>query len=169
MVKKVFKRTKIFADNYVNTETGELLSSEGNYTSLNEPTEYYEVSSSEYIIIDSSAKRYIESAFNNAECGRIFQMADMVQGCYNILFHKDTPHTKETLSKELEYSRNKMSDFLKKLLKESVIYYINGYKDNNKVTWIMLNPTLARKSKLFHQDCIKVFEDLSKKKVNDSI
>lgn len=64
--------------------------------------------------------------------------------------------------KELNYTRNIFSAFLKKLIKKSVIYYISGVKDNKEQTWIMLNPTLARKNKAFRRECISVFEDLTK-------
>lgn len=163
MITQTYVKKKFQPNSFVNTETGEDIQSETGASSYNVPTGNYMISSDEYIIIDSKAKRYVESMFNQAECGRIFKMTDMVYGCYNILYKGDIPHTKDTLSEELEYTRNKMALFLKKLLKENIIYYLSGYADDKPICWIMLNPTLARKSKIFHGDCIKVFTDLSKK------
>lgn len=162
-ITKLYKKQKVNGGEFVHVDTGEMLNSVVDFTSVNVPTDKVTISSLEYIIIDSKAKRYVEQLFNQAECGRIFKMADMVYGCYNLLYKGNVPHTKETLSEELEYSRNKMTIFMKKLYKESIIHYWKGYKDGKEHTWIMLNPTFARKSKTFHTECISVFEDLSKK------
>lgn len=165
-VKTSYKKERLDTTRYVNIDTGETLSSEHpEITSVNKKNNNLVIiSSNEYITIDSNALTYIQAEFSKTESGRILQMADMVYGCYNLLQNKgnDTPHTKDTLMEELEYSRNKFSLFLKRLVKKSVIYYIKGVKDGRDQTWIMLNPTLARKSKSFHTDCVSVFEDLSK-------
>lgn len=163
MVKRIYNKKKLDRSQYVNIETAETLDSEVSFTSVNVPTDFVTVDSQEYIIIDSKAKAYVETLFNQAECGRIFKMTDMVHGCFNILYNKDVPHTTKTLAESLEYSRNKMTLFLRKLLKASIIYYIKGYRNDKPATFIMLNPTLARKSKKFHTDCISVFEDLSRR------
>ncbi len=162
----IFQKQKIDTSKYVNIDTGETLASEQpDLTSINKATDLVIISSTEYVIIDSKAREYIQANFNQAEVGRIIQMADMVKGCYNLLFNKKTalPHTKDTLAEELEYSRNIFADFMKKLYKKSVIYYISGVKNNRECVWIMLNPTFARKSKSFKKACVNVFEDLSKK------
>lgn len=165
-MKQVAVRKRIDSSKYVNMETGELLASERpDITSTTQSTDMVVVSYNEYVVIDSKAVEYIRREFNAAETGRILAMTDMVRGCYNILFNKKTnePHCKDSLSDDLEYSRNKFADFLKKLFEKSVIYYIKGVKGGRERVWIMLNPTLARKSKVFHKDCRSVFEDLSKK------
>ena len=166
-MKTAFKRSKIDSGKYVNINTGELLSSEQpNVTSVNQATDMVSVNSKEFVVIDSAALAFVQQNFNQAEQGRIMQMSDMVRGCYNILFNKnsDTWHTKDTLADELEYTRNIFATFLKKLFEKSIIYYIVGKKGGSEHIWIMLNPTLARKSKFFHKDCRNVFEDLSRKK-----
>lgn len=164
-MRKVNTKRKIDTSKYVNIDTGELLSSETNITSFNEDTDLVVINSTEYIIIDSKARAYIEKEFNNTEVGRILNMCDMVRSCYNLLFDKNTNsyHTNETLMTELDYTRNKFADFMKKLYKKSIIYYIEGIKDGKECIWIMLNPTLARKRKTIHKSCVAVFEDLSKK------
>lgn len=165
--KPLTKKHKIDTSRYVNIDTGEPLQAE--YPQLKnistKDPDLVIMEYSEFVTIDSAAREYIEREFNRAECGRILQLCDMTYGFYNILHCKKTrdPHTKETLMGELDYTRNKFSDFLKKLLKKSIIYYITGYKDGQERTWIMLNPTLARKRVTIHRDCLLAFDDLSKR------
>ncbi len=171
MKKKETKREFIDASKYVNIETGELLSDEQGNVYLEKVNkkdkneDMVVVNYNEYVVIDSRAREFIQSKFSVVECGRIFQMCDMVKSCYNILFDKKTKqyHTKDTLMSDLDYSRNKYASFMKRLFEESIIYYIRGMKDGKECVWIMMNPTLARKSKFFHKDCTSVFDDLSKK------
>lgn len=164
MLKKSFYKKKINPDEYVNVTTGELLSSEYQVTSVNVQSDLVILSSTEYIIIDSKARQYIDAEFTVAEKGRIYQMADMVHGCFNLIYDKkeNIPHTVNTLSKDIDYGRTQMTEFLKKLHKKSVIYYIDGYKNKKRCKWIMLNPTFARKQKSFDRRCLDVFKDLSK-------
>jgi len=165
-MKQMVVRRSIDSSKYVNMDTGETLASERpDITATTQSTDMVVVSYNEYVTIDSRAVEFIRREFNASETGRILAMADMVKGCYNILFNKKTnePHCRETLSDDLEYSRNKFADFLKKLFDKSVVYYIKGVKGGKERVWIMLNPTLARKSKVFHKDCRNVFEDLCKK------
>lgn len=162
-MKNTYNKKRIDTAKYVNIETGETLGSEHpNITSFNNINkDMVIISSKEYIIIDSKALQYIQQNFNNAEVARILEMSNMVKGCYNILYYEQLPHTKETLMEELEYTRSKFSLFLKKLYSKSIIYYIKGFKNGKEVTQIMLNPYLARKSKMFSTDCISSFENIS--------
>ena len=162
-MKRVYNKRKLDTSKYANIETGELLSSEiPNLTSTNEVNnDLVIIDSKEYIIIDSKAREYITKEFNKSDVGRIIQMTDMVNGIYNLLHNKNKiPHTKESLMTDIEYSRNKFHNFLKRLLKKSLIAFIKSYKDGEEKTFIMLNPFLARKSKTFHKDCTSVFEDI---------
>lgn len=165
-MKSKFNKKQIDTSKYVNVETGESLSSElPNLTSVNiKDKDMVIISSKEYMTIDSEALQYIKKEFNNAECGRILEMCNMVNGSYNILYNQNKePHTKQTLGEELNYTINKFRDFLQKLYKKSVIYYIMGFKDNKEQTWIMLNPTLARKQKTFNIRCVSSFQNLAEK------
>jgi hypothetical protein len=166
MIKQSYYKKKVSTEKYVNVETGELLASEYNVTSLNIANEdLVIVSSEEYVIIDSKAIMYIEREFSTSEKAKIYQMINMVRGSYNLLYDNSTgkPHTKETLNEAIEYARNQFINFMKKLHEKSVIYYLVGYKNRRKCKWIMLNPTLARKQKTFHRDCLDVFTDLTKR------
>jgi hypothetical protein len=89
--------------------------------------------------------------FNQANMSKILRLADKVNGTYNILYDKKgIAHSPITLRLSLKYDESEFSRFMKRLHTKSIINYIAGYKDGRKCKWIMLNPTLARKSKTFH-------------------
>lgn len=166
MYKNPYFKQKIDVEKYVNVETGESIGSEFEITSINTTRkEVVILSSQEYLVIDSKALNYIYREFNSTEVGRILQMADMVKGCYNLLYDKknNAPHTKDTLNEEMDYTTSRFNLFMKKLHEKSIIYYLVGFKNRRKCKWIMLNPTLARKQKTFSRDCIDVFTDLTKR------
>jgi|SRR6185437_1490678 len=162
----IYTKRKIELANYVNALTGEPLFDEfPNATSINIKNENLAiVNSEEYIIIDSKAFRYIQSIFSSADLAKIHRISDMVKGSYNLLFDKKgVPHIPKTLRTTLDYDESEFSRFLKRLHTNSIINYLYGYKNGKKCKWIMLNPTLARKSKTFHKDCLNVFDNLTKK------
>ncbi len=116
-MKRVYNKRKLDTSKYANIETGELLSSEiPNLTSTNEVNnDLVIIDSKEYIIIDSKAREYITKEFNKSDVGRIIQMTDMVNGIYNLLHNKNKiPHTKESLMPEVNLTRDKFHNFLKK-------------------------------------------------------
>ena len=166
-MRSVTTKKKIDTSRYVNIDTGEVLQDEhpniGTMT-VKDP-DLVVMKYTEFVTIDSAARAYIAKEFNNAECGRILQLCDMTYGVYNILHSKTTrkPHTKDTLMCELDYTRNMFTEFLKKLVKKSIMYYIVGSKDGREMTWIMLNPTLARKRSTIDRRCLTAFEDLNKR------
>ena len=165
-MKKVYKRVVIDFDNYINKDTGEtLLSEQPNGKFIMKDENLVIIHSKEYVIVDSQALEYIKDNFTQVEYSRIIQMGNMVKGKYNLLHNRsDDFHTKDSLMEELEYTRNIFATFMKKLYKKSVIYYLYGHKNNKEVVYIMLNPFLARKSKMFDKECILAFEDIRKVK-----
>jgi hypothetical protein len=119
------------------------------------------IHSKEYVIIDSCALQYIIQNFTTVDYGRILKMADMVNGSYNILFHnRQEPHSDATLMEELDYTRNKYADFMKRLYRKSIISYIHTVKDGKEFKYIMLNPHLARKRKTIDKNCLSYFDEL---------
>lgn len=164
-MKNSYNKERIDFEKYVNTETGEPLSSEmTGATSINvKNRDKVIMSSKTYFVIDAEAMEYIRQEFNRTEMARILEMCNMVRGEYNIIFDNSTnePHTKETLMVELDYTVNKFRDFIKKLYTKSVIYYMSGYKDGIEKTWIMLNPFIARKQKTYSMKCVDKFQKLT--------
>jgi hypothetical protein len=164
-MKKQTTKKKIDPDKLVDTETGELLSSSmPGVKSVNQVNEDLVIMhSDEYVVIDSHAFLYIQENFSPTDIGRILKMANMTYGEYNVLYNNRIPHTKGTLMETLEYSRNKFADFMRRLEKKRIIYYIVGYDDNEKrVRHIMLNPHVARKRKTINVECLNVFPDVRK-------
>ena len=163
-MKRLFNKVNINPSDYVNTKTGETLQSENpNITSLNSfHNDLVIIDYKEYVVIDSKALNYISENFSSTEVGRIIKMSDMVKGCFNILHDKgQNPHTDESLMIDIEYTRNKYADFMKKLIMKGVIYYVIGYKNKKPVKYILLNPHLARKSKTIHKECLLYFDKLT--------
>ena len=163
-MKKKTTTTKIDGNQFVDKDTGETLESVApGIRSIRQVDENLVImDSDEYVIIDSGALAYIQENFSSTDLGRIMRMTDMTYGEYNVLYNGQTPHTTTTLMEELEYSRNKFANFMKRLLMKSIIYYLEGYVDGKKKKHIMLNPHLARKRKTFNKQCITVFEDIKK-------
>lgn len=162
-------REKFIPNNYVNKSTGECLESEyPNISSINVINpELVVLDSLEYVVIDSKALDFIVTFFSDVEIGRILKMANMVKGQVNVLYNMETkkPHTSTSLMQAINYSKNKFDDFMKKLLRRSIIYYMIGVVDNEPVKHILLNPRLARKTKTYHKDCLIHFENITEEKV----
>lgn len=163
MKKKAIKK-KVDGDQYVDKDTGEMLSSAhpGIRSTNSVDPDMIIMNSDEYVILDSKALQYVQEHFSSVDLGRIMKMTDMTYGEYNILYNGNDPHNKVTLMEELEYSRNKFANFMKRLEMKSIIYYISGYKNNRRIKYIMLNPHLARKRKTIHKECLTSFQDIKK-------
>jgi hypothetical protein len=165
-MKKKSTTKKIDGNQFVDKDTGETLESVApGIRSVRQVDETMIImDSDEYVILDSGALAYVQENFSPTDLGRIMKMTDMTYGEYNVLYNGKTPHTSNTLMEELEYSRNKFANFMKRLHRKSIIYYLEGYVDDKKKKYIMLNPHLARKRKTFNKQCITVFEDIKKLK-----
>lgn len=163
MKRNIVVRQALNTTQYVNTNTGETLASEHpNITSVNKKIKDLQiVSSDEFIVIDSNALRYVQSYFTKVEYARILDMANMVRGNYNCLYLDGRPCSLSDLSVYFGYTRNIFAKFVSKLQEHSIINVIIGSKNNTPHAQVMLNPTLARKSKTFHTDCLSMFDDLS--------
>mgnify|MGYP003631895901 CR=1 FL=1 len=166
MEKKKVTRQKINGDQFVDKDTGETLKSAmpGIRTVNSVDENIVIMHSDEYVILDSKALQYVQENFSPVDLGRIMKMTDMTQGQFNVLYNGDTPHSKQTLMEDLDYSRNKFANFLKRLEMKSIIYYIVGYVEAKRVRHIMLNPHLARKRKTIHKDCLNSFQDIKRLK-----
>jgi hypothetical protein len=133
--------------------------------SLIKNTGKVEVTSDKYVILDSEALAYIKERLSRSDMGRLIEMCDMVSGDLNLITDKtlNIPHTNITLRMCLDYSKGNYIMFMKKLYELNVIFYFKAFDQftGKSVTWIMLNPTLARKKKVFDEKVNKVFNDLA--------
>lgn len=163
--KPAYKKKKQSNEEYVNKSTGELLSSEQpDITSHNViDHNFFIVSSKEYVIIDMDALRYVESILTNTEMSYVRQLFDMCKGDYNALYDKaENLHTRDTLMTELKVARTTFSRLMTQLHKNSIIAYHDVYLTRNRrVKYILLNPTLARRTKRVAAECKKLFKDLT--------
>lgn len=159
-IKNVYNKKKVTGE-VVDTSTGEVLSGA---TSVNVKNSRYSIiTSDEYITIDSKALQYISHYLGKSELADVLTMCDMVKGKYNLLHTPEaTIHDKKTLQKELKHAKDKFNRFMRKLFQLNIIYYLVGYdrQARKKRTNIMLNPHLARKSKMFENDCLCEFNPL---------
>jgi len=162
MEKKKTTRKKIDGEQFIDKDTGETLSSANpGVRSVNTVDEGVVIMhSDEFVVIDSQAFMYIQENFSVVDIGRIVKMSNMTYGEFNVLYNGRVPHDNKSLMESLEYSRNKFSNFMKRLHMKSIIYYIEGYEDNKKKKYIMLNPHLARKRKTINKDCLDVFRNI---------
>lgn len=104
---------------------------------------------------------YIRKNFYSNEIDIIIKILKTTDDS-NILHDKEqNPHTDESLMIDIEYTRNKYADFMKKLIMKGIIYYVIGYKNKKPVKYILLNPHLARKSKTIHKECLSYFDKLT--------
>jgi hypothetical protein len=151
----------------VNSETGETILSEIGKDSrlvVKGISEHFTVSSKEYIIIDSKALSYVCRVLGKTDVDKIFRMGDMLMTTLNAIYNEgNKPHTLTSLSKALSISESEFKKIVSRLVSKSVLAYTvctpPGYDLPTKV--YMLNPTLIRKRKGFHEDLLLFFKDLS--------
>lgn len=160
--KKIVKKVQPYDS--VHPDTGEF---HDNVLSVNiEDNEFVIMDSTDYFVLNVNAVNYIRQNFTPFECGKILQMVNMVAGRYNILHDtRKFPHTHETLMEDIEVAKSFFYEFIRKLYAKSVIYYIVGVKKGKNCLWIMLNPTIARKTRTMSKDCVNVFENLDRKDI----
>lgn len=165
-IKSVKNKVKKDIEKYVNIDTGETLQSElicGKETIIaKKDTDLFTIESKEFIVIESKAMIYLSKILTASEFEKVLCMANMVKTEFNILFNYNIPHTPDTLSKELQLTVDNLTRLIKKLHKKGILAYIVSYKSGYLQKIYMLNPTVARKRKTFHNDLLEIFEDLSK-------
>lgn len=164
-IKNAYRKTRLNKEDYVNKSTGETFTSaHPNITSQNEvDPNYFIVSSTEYVIIDMEAFRIVETYLTNTEMNYVRQFCQMCKGEYNAMYDRhDNLHTRDTLMTELKVARTTFSKLMTQLHKKGIIAYHDVYLSRNRrVKYILLNPTLARRTKRITAECAKLFPDLT--------
>lgn len=163
-MKRSYEKKKIDFEKYVNTDTGEPLSSEiRGAISINVRNENkIFMNSTSYFTIDDDMFDYLSEHCNDAQIGKVFKMCRMVRGEYNLLFDAETkiPHTRKTLMEKLDLSVNKFRDFINHIRDKQIIHTVIEDVDGVKETWYMMNPYFARKQKGFNSSCVENFQNL---------
>ena len=170
--KKIYKKVTYKAEQYVNIETGEVMSSETQNGMIIKEVETDKelLSSNKYTIIDNDASAYLEASkiLLPTDFYQLWKLMKMPSGIYNALEDKNgKEHNNSSLMLDMNYSRNSFYPFMKRLHEEGIIAYLDiyvkssgGRKERKK--FILLNPYLARRSKVFHTQCLALFEDFRK-------
>lgn len=153
--------------NYVNSDTSELLSSEQpNITSYNviDPN-YFIVDSKDHVIVDKDALEYLKSILDPKDMYYVYELTGMCNGEYNIVYdRKSNPHTRATLMAEFNIAKTRFSKLLSTLYNEGVIsHFYSKINRQKEVKHIILNPTLARRTKRISATTKQCFRDLAVK------
>lgn len=157
---------KINLEEYINSDTGEQLSSElrGGIVISKSKTDMVNISSDDYVILDAKALLYLSQYLNRSELGSIYVMSSDLKTEINIIYNNNIPHTNETLQNKLGIaSPNTFNLLMKKLMKFGVVYQIKGRIMGSVRVIYMMNPFLARKRKTIHKDIIEIFDEFRKK------
>jgi len=152
--------------NYVNSETGELLSSEmkDNITiSLKKGTDQFIINSDEYVTFSSDAMIYLTETLSNVDIARVFKIGNMLKGdCCVVSQANNHPHTSETLAITLDMSRDEFYRMVRRLFKKNVLAYCVCAPSGYVQKIYMLNPYVARKRKTINCELSYFFRDITK-------
>lgn len=168
-MKRTEKRTvksKLHPEDYINPETGELLSSEVNdriTLTMNEKTNQFIINSDNYVVFDSAAIYYLSTQLSDTDRGKILKIADMVRGdCSIVCQNNNHPHTPETLSVTLEMEISRFYEFIRKMVKKNVLAYCVCAPSGYVQKIYMLNPYIARKRRTINCELNTFFRDITK-------
>ena len=169
-VTKIKKNTVLELDQYVNKDTGEILSSEvkgDTHVTVSSDTGLRTITSDDYAVIDSDALLTLMSMVNNSDLANIIKMAIVTKTPLNIVFNNHVPHTNESLQKYLELnSKSMFIKLIRRLIKIGVLYQIKGKIYGEVRVCYMLNPFLTRKRKQFESKVFEVFDQFKKENLN---
>lgn len=157
--------SKSHPDDYVNKETGELLSSErpGVSVLLRQDTGQFVMNTKEYVTFSSEAMEYLAKELSTTDIGKIHIISNMVKGdCSIISQNNNLPHTPNTLCYVLDMDISRFYEFIRKLVRKNILAYAvcapSGYLERI----YMLNPYIARKRKTFNKGMMMLFRDITK-------
>jgi hypothetical protein len=166
---KIINRTinsKIIPSNYVNTETGEVLTSEiskGISITLKENTNQFIINSNNYITFTKEAIEYLSREVSNNELFKITTMANMLRtDCAIVCQENNHPHTPDTLSLSFDMCINKWYEFVRKMVKKNILSYCVCAPSGYVQKIYMLNPYIARKRTTFNCELSSFFRDVTK-------
>lgn len=159
------KKINIDYTKYVNSETGELLSSElegGKMKiSMTEEGKMIIMSSDNFIILDANTVKYLDQVLSTSEMGHIMKMTIDLKTPLNLIYNGAYPHSNKSLQDLLGYtSESTFLKLIKKLMNLGILYQIKGNISGSVRVVYMLNPFLARKRKSLDKEVFEVFRPL---------
>lgn len=166
MVGRISNKKKPLSElkDFVNPDTGETLESyTGSITSINTRDEdFVFIDGENFMIVEKNALNYLETILSVSEMNYVRLMTTMVNGEYNVLTGRNREAlTRKSLQEEIEVAKTTFIKLMSKLHKEGVISYLDSYIGRNKkVKFVVMNPTLARKTKRVRVETASLFRDL---------
>jgi hypothetical protein len=164
---RVTKNVDFDLESYVNTETGELLTSalskDKMTVKITEEGSYVVMSTDDYIVLDSATVKFLVTELSRVELASVITMATDLKTPLNLVYNGPQPHSNESLQVLLGYSsRDKFFKLLKKLMELGVLYQIKGRISGEVRVVYMLNPYIARKRRTIDNSVFKVFQPFIK-------
>jgi hypothetical protein len=156
------KKVNLDLSKYVNTATGELLTSELRkdkmVVTVTEEGNYVVITSDDYVVLDCKTVNYLSEILSRTEMNNVLMMTTDLKTPLNIVYNGPQPHSNESLQKFLGYSsKSTFIKLLQKLMKAGVIYQIKGNIAGEVRVIYMMNPFLARKRKTIDKEVFNVF------------
>jgi len=161
------KKVNLDLSKYVNTATGELLTSELRkdkmVVTVTEEGNYVVITSDDYVVLDCKTVNYLSEILSRTEMNNVLMMTTDLKTPLNIVYNGPQPHSNESLQKFLGYSsKSTFIKLLQKLMKAGVIYQIKGNIGGEVRVIYMMNPFLARKRKTIDKEVFNVFNPFLK-------
>ena len=102
------KKVNLDLSKYVNTATGELLTSELKkdkmVVTVTEEGNYVVITSDDYVVLDCKTVNYLSEILSRTEMNNVLMMTTDLKTPLNIVYNGPQPHSNESLQKFLGYS-----------------------------------------------------------------
>jgi hypothetical protein len=144
----VTKKKKVNLDQFINSDTGELLVSELQKAiiEIKEDTGNVIINYDEYIAIDSACFRFCYENLSIEDFGRLNIMSDTTFTSFNIVCNTNkVPYTDDTLPPFLKLSKDRCTKFIRRLKGLGIVYTVNGLFMGKVQSVYILNPFLSKK------------------------
>lgn len=164
-MKRVITRQSLDTSKYINTETGEALSSElPDLAYVVKNTDLVVIDYKSFIVLNRDVMNFLEEVLPFAEIGRVHKLSSSIKSNWNILHNDKTqkPYEYQEIAEDIQYTRNKFHLFMQKMYKASIVYKLKGYWDGVEKTVFILNPHLVKNTKVVNRELLTLFEDLNK-------
>lgn len=172
MFKPITIKEKINPQGLLDTESGEVLEAKDCSLQLirETGTDCFLVHSDNYIILDVNALELIKPFISYSDFGALMFISQIITKNYNVCMKDfDSPHTTETISKDLNITLRGASKILTRLVSRNILAYAVCYPAGFKQKLYMINPSLIRKGKKYNNCLNPIFKDLTIKKNVDII
>ena len=157
------KKVVLDLNQYHNSETGELLSSEkstGATITVMENTDMSKVKYEEFALVSKEAFDYLREVLNMSDIGNVVALAMCAKTELSLLYNTNNVlHSNKTLQEYLAFSsETTYYSFIKRLIKASVLYQVKGNIQGSVRTVYILNPFLMKKRDTFKNQILELFD-----------